>query len=138
MSYITRWNPLPQMDDFFRTYSHSSSMKSPEQDWSPTVDILEDPNEFLIKAEVAGLSKEDIQVKIHNGVLTLSGERKLEQKDKKQHRLERYYGSFSRSFSLPDHIDTSNIQAEQKDGLLTLHLPKKEGPTARTLDIKVT
>lgn len=89
-------------------------------DWAPAVDISETPQAYLIKAELAGMRREDIQVRVEGGQLRISGERKFEkeEKDKKQHRIERFYGSFSRSISLPDDADEAQIKAEYRDGVL--------------------
>ena len=125
---IIRFNPLREFDSLFNAYNRSLANSKVEtaNDWVPSVDILEDDGQFVIKAELAGIPKEDIKVEIDKNVLTLSGERKSEVTDKKHHRVERYYGSFSRSFSLPENIDEASIKAESKDGILVLTLPKQE------------
>jgi HSP20 family protein len=107
-------------------------------DWAPSVDILEKENEIRIKAELPGVEAKDVAVTVDNNVLTIKGERHLEKDVKKEsyHRMERAYGSFSRSFSLPDTVDTGNVRAEYKDGLLTLSLPKKAAAKSRTVEIK--
>jgi HSP20 family protein len=107
-------------------------------DWAPSVDILEKETEILIKAELPGVESKDVAVTLDNNVLTIKGERHLEKDVKKEsyHRMERAYGSFSRSFSLPNTVDTSNVRAEYKDGLLTLALPKKAASKSRTVEIK--
>ena len=96
------------------------------ENWSPAVDISEDDNTIEIKADLPEVKKEDIDVSIDDGVLTISGERKSESKEKKggvQH-IERSYGSYSRSFTLPDNVEEKKISADCKDGVLTLTLPK--------------
>jgi HSP20 family protein len=107
-------------------------------DWAPSVDILEKENEILIKAELPGVESKDVVVTLDNNVLTIKGERHLEKDVKKEsyHRMERTYGSFFRSFSLPNNVDTGNVRAEYKDGLLTLALPKKATAKSRTVEIK--
>jgi HSP20 family protein len=107
-------------------------------DWAPSVDILEKENEILIKAELPGVESKDVAVTLDNNVLTIKGERHLEKDVKKEsyHRMERTYGSFFRSFSLPNTLDTADVRAEYKDGLLTLALPKKAASTSRTVEIK--
>jgi HSP20 family protein len=107
-------------------------------DWAPSVDILEKENEIRIKAELPGVEAKDVAVTVDNNVLTIKGERHLEKDVKKEsyHRMERAYGSFSRSFSLPDAVDTGNVRAEYKDGLLILSLPKKAAAKSRTVEIK--
>ncbi|WP_444995997.1 Hsp20/alpha crystallin family protein [Aliikangiella sp. IMCC44359] len=121
---MLRINPLRDLDAWFNSYHHSAANKEANE-WAPSVDIVENEENFVIKAELAGVPKEDIKVEIDSNVLTLSGERKTEVKDEKRHRIERFYGSFSRSFSLPDNIDEESIKAESKDGILSLTLPKK-------------
>jgi HSP20 family protein len=97
-------------------------------DWMPTVDISETESEYLIKAELPEVRKEDVKVTVENGVLTLQGERRQEKEEKGRrfHRVERSYGSFVRSFTLPESVDEGGVKAEYKDGVLALHLPKSE------------
>ena len=105
----------------------------------PTVDISETPQEYVIRAEIPGMRKEDTKLSIHNNVLTLSGEKKSEAKheDKKYHRVESYYGAFQRSFVLPDAIKPDKVSAAFKDGVLTVTVPKAEEAKEKTVDIKV-
>lgn len=105
-------------------------------DWAPRVDIAETDKEFVIKAEIPEVQKEDVKVTVDSGVLTIRGERKKE-KDKKFHRIERYYGSFVRSFTLPDNIDESKIEATFKDGMLNLQIPKTEETKPKAIEVKV-
>src|SRR5574338_501658 len=97
-------------------------------DWTPTVDISETEAEYVIKAELPEVRKEDVKVTVEDGVLTILGERKQEkeEKGKKFHRIERSYGRFVRSFTLPDSVDEALVKAEYADGVLNLHLPKSE------------
>jgi len=123
---MLRINPFRELDSLFNSYNRALSGENKlSADWTPSVDIVEDENSFVIKAELAGIPKEDIKVQIDNNILTLSGERKSEVNDEKHHRIERFYGSFSRSFSLPDNVDENGIKAESKDGILFLTLPKQ-------------
>lgn len=140
---LIRYNPMRELDDFFERFNRPSWSEGGLQamtrsDWMPSVDIDESDDEFLIKVEVPEIRKEDIDVQVNNGVLTISGERRDEKEDKKRHRVERYYGSFSRSFTLPDNVDQENISAEQKEGMLYLHLKKAEERKPKRLDIKVS
>jgi HSP20 family protein len=107
--------------------------------WTPAVDIIEDDKEFVVKAELPEIKKEDVQVTVENGVLTIHGERKTEkdEKNKRYHRMERSYGSFTRSFSLPEGADTSKIRAEFKDGLLQIHMLKSETAKPKHIEVKV-
>jgi HSP20 family protein len=98
-------------------------------EWAPAADISETDKEYVIKAELPEVRKEDVQVTVHEGVITIAGERKQEKekKDEKMHRVERFYGSFYRSFDLPEDADDKNIRAESKDGVLTVRISKLEG-----------
>ena len=108
-------------------------------DWAPRVDIAETDKAFEIKAEIPEVSKEDVKVTVHNGVLTIQGERKQEkeEKGKKFHRVERYYGSFTRSFTLPDNVDENKISASFKDGVLNLQIQKTEKAKPKSIEVKV-
>ena len=103
------------------------------------MDITKDDKQYLIKAELPDLRKDDVKVTVEGGVLTISGERKFEkeEKDKKYHRIERAYGTFTRSFSVPDDADDSKVSAEFKDGLLTV-LAKSEKARPKSIDVKVS
>jgi HSP20 family protein len=108
--------------------------------WSPVVDITEDDREYLIKAELPEVKKEDVKVTVENGVLTLTGERKFEREEKgrKYHRVERAYGSFTRSFSVPEDADETKVSAEFKDGVLTVRLGKNEKARPKSIEVKVS
>jgi HSP20 family protein len=107
--------------------------------WNPPVDIIEDKDGLVLKAELPGMDKKDIEVRVENNVLTLQGERKRESETKEDgyYRCERAYGTFSRSFSLPTSVDTSKIGAEYKDGVLSVSLPKAEEAKPKQIDVKV-
>ena len=108
-------------------------------DWTPSVDISETDGEYLIKAEIPDVKKEDVKVTVEDGVLTIQGERKHEKEEKgtKFHRIERSYGTFVRTFSLPDVIDEEKVKADFKDGVLNLHLPKSEKAKPKAIEVKV-
>jgi HSP20 family protein len=108
-------------------------------DWAPRVDIAETDKAFEIKAEIPEVNKEDVKVTVHNGVLTIQGERKQEkeEKGKKFHRVERSYGSFTRSFTLPDNVDETKISASFKDGVLNIQIQKIEEAKLTSIEIKV-
>jgi len=108
--------------------------------WTPRVDVIEDEKEYLVKAELPEVKKEEIKVQVHDHTLSITGERKAEkeEKGKKYHRIERTYGSFERSFMLPDEADASKITSEFKDGVLNVHLPKVPVPESKTTEVKVT
>lgn len=108
-------------------------------DWAPLVDIVEDDREYLIKAELPEVQKEDVKVTVEGGTLTISGERKESREDKgrKFHRVERYYGRFERSFTVPDDADQSKVSAEFKDGMLRVHLAKSEKARPKQIEVKL-
>jgi HSP20 family protein len=108
-------------------------------DWTPRVDIEESETEYVIKAELPEVRKEDVKVAVNQGVLTIQGERKMEreERNKKYHRVERAYGSFARSFTLPDDVQEDNIKARHKEGMLYLHLAKSESAKPKAVEIKI-
>src|SRR3977135_3695239 len=129
---LTRWEPLREMEEFqnrlstlfgrpLRRGNGKESITLPE--WTPLADITEDDREYVIKAELPELRKEDVKVTVENGVLTISGERKFEKEEKKKkyHRVERGYGSFVRTFALPEDADAGKVKAEFKHGILEVH-----------------
>jgi len=132
---LVQWNPFREMDDLLARFARGSAgypALSAESgalaSWTPVVDISENAREYLVKAELPGVKKEDLKVSSLNGVLTIAGERKLEteDKDEKHHRVERSYGSFTRSFTIPDDVLDEQIVAECKEGVVTVRLPKAE------------
>lgn len=108
-------------------------------EWSPCVDIAEDDKEILVKVSLPEMKKEDVKVGVVDGVLTISGERKLEkeEKNKRFHRIESAYGSFSRSFTLPAGVAAEKVAADFKDGVLKVHLPKNPAPASKGVEVKV-
>jgi HSP20 family protein len=129
----TRWDPLREMEEIMRgmqrafgTWPGKAEESMTLAEWSPSVDIGENDKEYVVKAELPEVKKEDIKVNVEDGTLCISGERRVEkeEKDMKFHRLERAYGRFERTFSLPDQADADKITSEYKDGILTVHLPK--------------
>jgi HSP20 family protein len=108
-------------------------------EWAPLVDISEDDKEYLIKAELPGLKKDDVHISVEKGVLTITGERKFEkeEKDRKHHRVERAYGSFVRTFIVPDDAEADRVAAQFKDGVLTIHIPKSEQAKPKQIEVRV-
>src|SRR3989304_2520874 len=108
-------------------------------DWMPAVDVQETEKEYVIKADLPEVKKEDVKVTVHDGVMTLEGERKLEkeEKGKKFHRIERAYGRFVRRFTLPDGADEAKVAAEFKDGVLNVRVPKSTIARPKTVEVKV-
>jgi len=130
---ITRWDPLHEMEELMRGMQRTSALRPQVGEesmtlvgWVPSVDVAENDKEFIVKAELPEVKKEDIKVNVEDGTLSISGERKVEKEesDMKFHRVERSYGRFERTFSLPDQADADKITSEYKDGILTVHLPK--------------
>ena len=145
----TRWNPYKDRDEFENRLATMLDAREATGNggkealtvaqWSPLVDITEEEKEYLIRAELPEMKKEDVRLTVENGVLTISGERKFEKEEKgrKYHRIERAYGSFVRSFSLPEDADGSKVTADFKDGLLQVHLPKCVKATPKAIEITV-
>jgi HSP20 family protein len=142
---IVKSDPFSEMDDMFDRYTKAvgwprrgSQELMATGDWAPRVDISETDHEFIIKAEIPEVGKEDLKVTVDNNVLTIRGERKQEkeEKGKKFHRVERYYGTFARSFTLPENVDQAKIEASFKDGMLNLRLPKTGEVRAKEIEVK--
>ncbi len=147
---LARWSPLKELEEmekrlstvFGRVPKRAEGEKEEAMsiaDWSPLVDITEDEKEYVVKAEVPEMKKEDIKLNVHDDVLTISGERKYEkeEKGKKYHRVERAYGSFVRSFTMPEDADGTKVSAEYKDGVLKVHLPKSEKAKPKAIEVKI-
>ncbi len=151
MNAITRWDQVKELEAlrhglgslFGRSRVHLTEGQQEQitvPEWAPLVDISEDDKEYLIKAELPEVRKEDVKVTAEEGTLTIMGERRFEkeEKGKKYHRVERAYGSFGRTFSLPDDASPGKVTAEFKDGVLTVHLLKTEKPKPQQVEVKVT
>lgn len=130
-----------EMNRFFEGFRPFVSTDSDNENavWSPSADIVEEKEKFLVKAELPGLNKEDIKLNIEDGKLSITGERKFENevKDKNYHRIERSYGKFFRSFILPRNVDSEKISANFENGLLTVTIPKSEIAKAKEIPISV-
>ena len=147
---LVRWDPFRELEDmserlnrvFARPAMRNNAGKEnlTVADWMPVVDISETDGEYLIKAELPEVKKEDVKVTVEEGVLTIQGERRQEkeEKGKRYHRVERSYGSFVRSFTLPESVDEGGVKAEYKEGVLHLHLPKSEKVKPKAIDVKVS
>jgi HSP20 family protein len=140
---LMRWTPWQELEAMNRQLNRAFDDKraGPGDDvagqWAPSVDIRETEDALLVQAELPGIDKKDVKVEVHNGVLTISGERRYE-KDVNEHhvhRVERAYGSFSRSFSLPVNIDGDKVEAHMKDGVLEVRLPKHESARPKSVEI---
>jgi HSP20 family protein len=150
MNTLNIWNPLRDLDDlqhrlssFFRHTPIGNGREAEDKpvmaQWCPVVDILEDDREYIIKAELPEMKKEDVKVSVTDRVLSISGERQQqrEEKGKRQHRMERSYGSFFRSFTLPEAADEQKIDASYHEGVLTIHLPKNPQMEPKALEVPV-
>ena len=144
---IVRWRPMRDLfhiqDDlnrFVNDFFESEPSRGAQNGvWNPAVDISETDNAIQVTAEIPGMKKEDIKISIHNNVLVLKGEKKKEKEEKEEnyHRIERAYGSFMRSFSLPTSVNASKVKAAYKDGILTVELSKKEEAKPNEISINV-
>jgi len=141
---LIRWEPLREVDDLFRQYSplFNRALRAAEErtaQWTPSANISETDREYLIKAELPEVKREDVKITLDDDVITITGERKLEKehKDEKAIRVESLYGSFERRFTLPDNVDTGAITAESKDGVLRIRIPKQAAAKPKTLTIPV-
>ena len=144
---LMRWDPYREIASLqdrlnraFGGYAYGSREREDEMQlsaWAPPVDIAEEKDRILITAELPGFQETEIEIQTENGMLTLRGERKFENETdgKSYHRVERSYGQFVRSFSLPNNVDREKIQASFKDGLLQVELPKREDAKPRTIKI---
>jgi HSP20 family protein len=150
MNVLTQWNPLREMQELQHRVLNALNVAPSRGDngereslataeWVPVVDIVEDDKEYLIKAELPEVLKDNVRVTVENGRLTLSGERKFEKEEtgKKYHRVERSYGTFLRSFNLPENADPERVEAEFKEGILRVHLAKLEKAKPRQIDVKI-
>jgi len=135
---LVRWNAAPALPSVFSIFDQwLDTPQRTMRTFSPRVEVRELEKEFVLRAELPGLSKEDVKLSLENRVLTISGEKKLEKREDKDNVYirETAYGEFSRSFNLSDGIDESNIKAEYKDGILMVTLPKSEKAVARQIEI---
>jgi HSP20 family protein len=144
---IVKWNPFRELHDMQlrldRLFGEAPFSRETEgsffTDWAPAVDVQETEKEYLVKADLPEMKKEDVKVELRDGVLTIEGERKREkeEKDKKFHKVEREYGKFVRRFVLPTEIETAKVAAEFKDGVLNVHLPKTAVAAPKAIEVKV-
>jgi HSP20 family protein len=126
-------------EDFFNDFAFDGSSMQSRENWIPSVDILEKDGTLILRAELPGLTEKQIDLKVEGNTLTLKGERKMENEDNKSnyHRVESNYGSFTRSFRLPETVDLEKINAEYKNGVLTITLPQKPEIKPREIPVSV-
>jgi HSP20 family protein len=150
---ISRWEPFRGLATMQHGLNHifnggfSHGWEPPfrgegagERVWKPAMDILETDRDLVFKVELAGVDPNDVEVRVEDNTLYLNGNRKLEKdaKDQKYYHVERFFGSFARSFTLPHSVDSEKVAAEYRDGVLTLTLPKKEAAKPKTIKISVS
>ena len=145
----TRWDPFKELEEigdrFNRIFGRLPEYRPMNKealtvaDWVPAVNISEDDKEYVIKAELPEVEKKDVKIAVEDGVLRIQGERtkEKEEKGKKFHRIESSYGSFFRSFALPENVEEDKLTADFKDGILFVHLPKTEKPKPKAIEVKV-
>jgi len=151
---LVRWNPARELatwpSDLFGIQREMNKMfdgflrGTTDEDyaissWTPAVDIAEHDDGYLVKVELPGVNKDDVKLTLENNILTMRGEKKLEKETKKEnyHRVERSYGTFQRSFTLPAAVKAEKIDASYKDGILTVLLPKAEEAKPKQIEVKV-
>ncbi len=143
------WNPFEEFENMLERYSKSGASNIGKQmntemsfaDWAPSVDIDEEDDKYLIKADLPGVDKENINVKLENGVLSIRGEKTTKTetgKGTKRHRTERFHGTFARSFTLPEAVKADQVEASYSDGVLSLVIPKQDEVKPKSIDIKVS
>src|SRR5437667_10170858 len=152
LNKVTTWNPVREMahakQNRFNPFllgGFPNRMGSGEipslavADWSPEVDISEDDQGYLLKADLPEMKKDDVRVTVEDGILNVSGERKCQKEDQKKkfHRIERSFGTYRRSFTMPDDADSTKVTAEFRDGVLQVHLPTTTTPKSKAIQVKV-
>ena len=150
MNALIRWDPFKEMDELQSQFAQVFGLtparlgKGGQElmtitEWVPSVDIVEDEKEYVVKAELPELKKEDVKVTVENGVLTITGERRFEKDEKEQNfqRIERMYGSFTRSFTLPNTVDPEQVSAHYEKGVLGIRLAKKAEAKPKLIKVNV-
>lgn len=147
---LTRWEPFRELEEMSARLNRFFNQPMARQladngemslaDWTPAMDVQETDAEYVVKADLPAVKKEDVKVEIQDGMLSVSGERKQEkeEKNKRFHRIERAYGRFERRLSLPTEVDPKKIAAEFRDGVLQVHLPKAPSARPQTVEVKVS
>jgi HSP20 family protein len=147
---LVRWDPFRELEEVStrlnRLFNQPLGRRLPEDEgsllaeWAPAIDVQETDGEYLIKADLPEVKKEDVRVELQDGMICLQGERKQEkeEKGKKFHRIERAYGRFERRLALPSEVDVQKVAAEFKDGVLRVHLPKSASVKPKSVEVKVS
>lgn len=135
--FLSLFPETSTLDRFF-TGLWPSDLLEYEKEWIPAFDVTENEREYVIKGELPGIESKDLDISLLDGILTVKGEKKQEKEEKEEnyHRVERHYGSFSRSFRVPENVKTDELDASYKDGVLKLTLPKTEEATAKKIEVK--
>lgn len=143
---LVRWDPFAEMQSLFGPLLSRSSGLAPRLsrnggltiEWSPSSDISETEKEYVIRAQLPGVKKEDIKVNLQERMISIEGERRQEKEEQgeKYHRVESVYGSFARSFSLPDNVKVDAVRSDYKDGVLTVHIPKIEKERPKSIAVQ--
>ena len=136
---LSHYDPLASLRAVESAFSRMLTEPQTNRPWSPSVDIFETDNELVVKADLPDVEAKDIDVRVENQTLTIAGERKFEasSNDKGYHRIERSYGTFVRSFTVPSTVDTEKVNAVYKNGVLSVSLPKKEAAKPRQVKVEV-
>ena len=149
---VIKWEPFRDMDDVFNRFVADTLRRFPTyggvgagsdaqqgREWAPLADVSENDGEYIIKAELPEVRKEDVNVTVQDGVLTLTGERRQEQREDNErvHRIERFYGSFARRFALPENADEQGIRAECRDGVIVIRIPKQKQVEQQARQIQI-
>ena len=145
---LSSWSTFGRLSDlrdeidrlFEAPLSQLGSSASVFGGWTPAIDVFEDKEHVVVKAELAGMKKEDIEVTLHEGTLSIAGERKTEKKVEEAglYRSERFFGRFQRAVTLPSPVDGAKVKADYKDGILTVTLPKTEEAKPKQIDVSVS
>jgi len=146
MTVLTRWDPFRElnvlqdrMSRLFQDYAPRGEQDLTTGNFVPPVDIYEDEQGITVKAELPGLDPKDVDVQVENNTLTIKGERKFEKEEKEEnfHRIERRYGSFVRSFTLPSTVDTDSVKADYENGVLKVHMAKRAEAKPKQIKVNV-
>jgi len=146
MTYLTRFRPFGdlaslqrQLDSLFQDFNRGSDELLTSSSFVPAADIYEDEHNITLKLEVPGIEAKDLDIQFENNTLTVRGERKFEKEEKEEnfHRVERRYGSFARSFTLPNTVDSENVEADYDSGVLKITLPKREEAKPKQIKVAV-
>jgi len=143
---LSNWTPFNRLANLRDEFDRLFDFSWPSRDtgllggWSPAMDVYDDKNNLIVTLEVPGMKKDDIEISLHDGILTVSGERKeeREQTEGNAFRSERYFGKFQRSLSLPSAVDANKVKASYKDGVLTISLPKSEEAKPKHIAVSVS